>query len=252
MRITMSNKMRNIRLKLDKIAKDQKKLFPSLALTTPTTQDSTKKWRETFIGDRDEIEMIGREREKKDILTKVLQKNREQESSIIPIVGLGGMGKTTLAKAVYTDKETNMFDVKAWVHVSMDFELNKIVSSIISQVEGSTPANDVDLQYLKSQLDRILCGKFYLIVLDDLWEEGMSKLENLMNMLQSGKKGSNIIVTTRHEEVVSKLSATTKHSSYFQVVDPIKLEAMQWSTSSRYGSWLCDAEALYKRRMVGN
>ncbi|OEL37786.1 Disease resistance protein RGA2 [Dichanthelium oligosanthes] len=251
MRITMSNKMRNIRLKLDKIAKDQKK-FPRQALPTPTTQDSTKKWRETFLGDRDEIEMIGREREKKDILSKVLQKNIEQESSIIPVVGLGGMGKTTLAKAVYTDKETNMFDVKAWVHVSMDFELNKIVSTIISHVEGSPPANDVDLQYLKSQLDRILCGKFYLIVLDDLWEEGSSKLENLMNMLQSGKKGSNIIVTTRSEKVVSTLSATTMRSSYFQIVDPIKLEAMQWSTSSRYGSWLCDAEGLHGRRMVEN
>ncbi|TKW18844.1 hypothetical protein SEVIR_5G458201v4 [Setaria viridis] len=224
-RITISDKMRNIRVMLDKIIEEQTK-FRFLTLPTPTSQDSKKKWRETFIGDRDEIEVIGREREKKDILTKVLQKNGEKESFIIPVVGLGGMGKTTLAKAVYTDKETNMFDVKAWVHVSMDFQLNKIVSAIISQVEGSTPANDVDLQYLKSQLDRILHGKIYLIVLDDLWEEERSKLEDLMNMLQSGMKGSNIIVTTRSEKVVSLVSTTTIHSSYFQIVDPIKLEGM--------------------------
>ncbi|CAL4945636.1 unnamed protein product [Urochloa decumbens] len=222
-RITISNEMRNIRVKLDKIAEDQRK-FPLLTLPTPTRQDSKKKWGETFIGDRDEIEMIGREREKEYILTKVVQKNGEQESYIIPVVGLGGMGKTTLAKAVYTDKKTNMFDVKAWVHVSMDFELNKIVSAIISQVEGSTPANDVDLQYLKSQLDRILRSKFYLIVLDDLWEEGRSKLEKLMNMMQSGKKGSSIIVTTRSEKVASTLS--TIYPSYFHTVDPIKLEGV--------------------------
>uniref|UniRef100_A0A0D9YMB9 NB-ARC domain-containing protein n=1 Tax=Oryza glumipatula TaxID=40148 RepID=A0A0D9YMB9_9ORYZ len=208
-RIAMSHKMRNIRVNLDKIVENQKK-SPRLTLPTPTRQDSNENWRETFIGHTDEIEMVGRESEKKEILTKVLLKDGGQESStiqpfqessIIPIVGLGGMGKTTLAKAVYTDKETDMFDVKAWVHVSMEFQLNKIVSGIISHVEGSTPAKDADLQNLKSQLDRILCDKLYLIVLDDLWEEGRSKLEKLMNMLQSGKKGSKIIVTTRSEKV---------------------------------------------------
>jgi aquaporin TIP len=127
----MSNKMKNIRLMLDKIADDKKK-FPILALPTPTHQDSNKKWSETFIGDTDEIEMIGREKEKEEILIKVSQKGGDQKSLVIPLVGLGGIGKTTLAKAVYTGKEANMFDVKAWVHVSMDFELNKIVWYYIS------------------------------------------------------------------------------------------------------------------------
>uniref|UniRef100_A0A0D9VC99 NB-ARC domain-containing protein n=1 Tax=Leersia perrieri TaxID=77586 RepID=A0A0D9VC99_9ORYZ len=222
--ITMSSKMRNIRVKLDKIAEDQKK-SPLLLLPTPTRQDSNEKWSETFVGQTDEIEMVGRGREKKQILAKVLQKDGGQESSIIPVVGLGGMGKTTLAKAVYTDKETAMFNVKAWVHVSMEFKLNKIVSAIISHVEGSIPANDADLQYLKSQLDRILRDKLYLIVLlDDLWEDGRSKLENLMNMLQSGKKGIKIIVTTRSEKVVDTLSSIC--SPYFHTVDSIKLVGM--------------------------
>lgn len=190
--------MRNIWMKLDKIVVDQKKFPLQQLMPTPTSQDGNKNRNETFIGDRDEIKMVGRGKEKKGILNKMLQKYRDQESSIIPIVGLGGMGKTTLAKVVYTDKETNMFDVKAWVHVSMDFDLSKIVSAIISQVENSTPVNNAGLQYLKSQLDRIFHDKFYLIVLDDLWEEGRSELENFINILQSGKKGSSIIVTTHH------------------------------------------------------
>ncbi|CAL4952794.1 unnamed protein product [Urochloa decumbens] len=159
-RITTSNKMRNIRLELDKISEDQKK-FPFLPLPTPTGHDTNKKWSETFIGDRDELEMVGREREKNEILIKI---------------------------------------------------------------GGSTPAKDAHLQYLKSQLDHILCDKFYLIVLDDLWEEGRSKLEDLMKLLQSGKKGSCLIVTTRSEKVASTLSYI--HSSYFHTTDPIKLEGM--------------------------
>jgi aquaporin TIP len=60
--------------------------------------------------------MVGREKEKKHIL-KLLQNNGDRESSIIPIVGLGGMGKTPIAKFVCTLKETNEFhfDLKAWV-----------------------------------------------------------------------------------------------------------------------------------------
>jgi aquaporin TIP len=220
----MSNKMTNIRLKLDKIFEDQKKIL-FLPLPTQTGQDSNKKWSETFIGDRDELEMVGREREKNDILIKVLQKDGDLESYIVPVVGLGGMGKTTLAKAIYTDKEIlTKFDVKAWVHVSMEFDLNNIVYDIICQIGGSAPAKDAHLQYLKSQLDRILHDKFYLIVLDDLWEEGRSKLEDLMKLLHSGKKGSSLIVTTRSEKVVSTLSNI--HSSYFHTVYPIKLEGM--------------------------
>uniref|UniRef100_A0A0D9VCA0 NB-ARC domain-containing protein n=1 Tax=Leersia perrieri TaxID=77586 RepID=A0A0D9VCA0_9ORYZ len=220
---TLDELMRNIMVKLDKIVEDEKKLH-LLPLSTPTRQYSNKKWRETFVGHRDEIEMVGREREKKEILAKVLQKDGGQESSIIAVVGLGGMGKTTLAKVVYTDKETTIFNVKAWVHVSMVFNLNKIVSAIISQVEGSIPANNADLQFLKSQLDRILHDKLYLIVLDDLWEEGRSELENLVNMLQSGKKGSKIIVTTRSEKVVDTLS--TICSPYFHTAGSIKLVGM--------------------------
>ncbi|KAF8762517.1 hypothetical protein HU200_009492 [Digitaria exilis] len=223
-RITMSNKIRNIRVKLDKISEDQKKFTP-LLLPTPTGQDNNKGQGETFIGERDEIEMVGREKEKNDILIKVSQKEGDQEISIIPVVGLGGMGKTTLAKSVYNDKQTLInFDVKAWVHVSEDFDLNKIVSDIICQVEGASPGNNVRLQYLKSRLDHILIDKIYLIVLDDLWEEGRSNLKDLMEMLQSGKKGSNVIVTTRNEKVASTLSNI--HSSIFRTADPIKLEGM--------------------------
>lgn len=106
----------------------------------------------------------------------------------------------------------------------MDFELSKIVSAIISQVENIAPINNADLQYLQSQLNHMLDNKFYLIVLDDLWEEGRTKLEELMNMLQSGKKGSSIIITTRSEKIASTLS--TIYSSYFLSIDPIKLDGM--------------------------
>jgi aquaporin TIP len=106
----------------------------------------------------------------------------------------------------------------------MDFKLEKVIADIISQLDGHIPVKDATLHHLKSQLDHILYDKVYLIVLDDLWEERVHTLEELVAMLQSGKKGSKIVVTTRSENVATTLSVVG--ASYFHTVDPIKLEGL--------------------------
>jgi hypothetical protein len=192
----MSNKMRSIRLQLDKIAEDVKKFDFLPSSVSSTEQANNEMGRETYIGGRDDVQMVGREKEKKHIL-KLLQNYGDRESSIIPIVGLGGMGKTTIAKFVYTLKETNEFhfDLKAWVYVSMDFRLDKIIGDIISQLDGRIiPVKDVTLHHLKSQLDHILYDKVYLIVLDDLWEERVeTNLEERWTTRSSAEEGEFLI-----------------------------------------------------------
>ena len=216
--------MRSIRVRLHKIAENAKK-FNFVPPSASTEHANYEMERETYVGGRDDVQMVGREREKKHILHEVLEKYGDRGSSIIPIVGLGGMGKTTVAKFVYTHKETTEFDLKAWVHVSMEFELKRIVCDIIYQLDSRIiPAEDTSLHHLKSQLDHILSGKLYLIVLDDLWEERVHHLEKLVTMLPPGEKGSKIIVTTRSEKVASTLSVVG--ASYFHIVDPIKLDGM--------------------------
>ena len=164
-------------------------------------------------GGIDIIRMVGRGTEKEKLI-KLLKSEADEVVSIIPIVGLGGLGKTTLAQSIFFDSRTKTFDLRVWVYVSKKFDLQRIGEIIISTVSRSTSIEpsewyitlkDGNLQSITEMLKSMLPTKKYLIVLDDMWEEGVDNLEKLKHMLQYGRKGSKIILTTRMQHVVDKL-----------------------------------------------
>ena len=115
---------------------------------------------------------------------KLLQEDCKH--AIIPIYGFGGLGKTTLAQMVFDDSTTKRdFDICVWVYVSTKFSNEKIGRSIISQVDEQ--GNQYDLPSVQKRVEMILSGKKYLVVLDDLWEENTSNLNQLKAMLKGGQ-----------------------------------------------------------------
>lgn len=137
-----------------------------------------------------------------DWLTSDAENNNDQ-LSIISIVGMGGMGKTTLAQHLYNDPTMEgKFDVKAWVSVSQEFDVFKVTRAILEGITGST--NDSrDLDMLQVTLKEKLTGKRFLLVLDDIWNEKRDQWEALHTPLNYGAKGSKILVTTRSKKVSS-------------------------------------------------
>ena len=118
-----------------------------------------------------------------------------ENTSVIPIFGLAGIGKTTLAKLVFNDERVKgkHFDLCAWVYVSIDFDLKRIAGSIISATGGK--CDDLNLESIRSCLKVKLREKRYIFVLDDVWLECIDEWDNLMLLLRGGMKGRKIIIT---------------------------------------------------------
>ncbi|KAM2601562.1 hypothetical protein COP2_040908 [Malus domestica] len=123
--------------------------------------------------------------------------------STISIVGIGGLGKTALARLIFNDQEIqNHFELKMWTCVSNEFELNKVVQKILK-------VDMLDMDQLQKVLRKKVDGKKYLLVLDDVWNEDQEKWLSLKDLLVGGGEGSRILITTR-SEIVANASHTTK------------------------------------------
>ncbi|KAK9016445.1 hypothetical protein V6N11_078944 [Hibiscus sabdariffa] len=157
-------------------------------------------------------EIIGREDDKKALLKLLLEFESEENVYIIPIVGIGGLGKTALAQLVYNDEMVkDQFESRMWVCVSDVFDVKVIVGNIIKSASNQTPDQNLEMDQLQKQLREKIDGKKYLLVLDDIWNEEREQWFSLKKLLMDGAKGSRIIVTTRSHRVAKITSTCQPH-----------------------------------------
>lgn len=147
--------------------------------------------------------IIGREQDKDNIVEKLLSMTSDSVAtpvSILAIVGMGGLGKTTLAQLVYNDSRIQgFFDMHAWVCVSEQFDPTYITKSIISSLKK----DNSDLSEVCSPhetLAKRIKQKMVLLVLDDVWNERRDCWDLLCEPMNTAKLCM-IIVTTRSERV---------------------------------------------------
>ncbi|XP_030493629.2 disease resistance protein RGA2 isoform X2 [Cannabis sativa] len=163
--------------------------------------------------------VVGRDEEKQEIIAELLKKNHEKVM-VIPIVGSGGLGKTTLAQLIFNDKKIEChFDLKIWVCVTDAFDVKAIVERITQSIT-SNYFEELGFEQSVILLRQEIREKRYLLVLDDLWNEDEIKWNELIYLLSDGAYGSRIIVTT-HSKRVAEITGM-KHQHELQILDEEK------------------------------
>lgn len=122
--------------------------------------------------------------------------------SVLPIVGIGGLGKTTLAQLAYNDKSVQeFFDFRVWICASESFDVVRITKQIIESCTGH-PCDTTELDELQKTLAKLLKKKKLLVVLDDVYNERPVLWEFLKAPFPHAHL-TKVLATTRSELVAS-------------------------------------------------
>ncbi|CAM0942640.1 unnamed protein product [Alopecurus aequalis] len=183
---------------------------------------------------KDKKDLVGIQEASVDLMNRLANGNGTDASmqhlKILSIVGFGGLGKTTLAKAVY-DGMKEEFDCKAFVSVGRNPDLKKLVKNILYELDKqkymSYNEAMLDERQLIDELRDLLQNKRYFIVIDDIWDT--PTWEIVKCAFVDSNRGSRIVTTTRIFEV-----ATTANDVY-------KMKALSDENS----------EELFRKRLFG-
>ncbi|KAK8364830.1 hypothetical protein V6Z11_A02G009200 [Gossypium hirsutum] len=207
----MANKVKDILNSLDdlnKIAKDYglQQLAIDQRIFIPSNVETV-----SFL---DDSNIVGRKNDVSKVVDMLVSPREDRTVSVVPIVGMAGIGKTTLARLVYHDVDVERrFHVRFWVCVSDDFNVKRILREMLEHdmnyQQTSIPQNlNALTEKLKGKIEQAKRGNEqikYLLVLDDVWN--VEQWDEIMWCLEEVNKnrGNKVIVTTRIEDVALKV-----------------------------------------------
>ncbi|GFP85286.1 putative disease resistance protein rga3 [Phtheirospermum japonicum] len=159
--------------------------------------------------------VLGRENDVSRIVEMLITTSPAEQTllSVLPIVGMGGLGKTTLARLVFGHaKVKSHFETCVWVHVPRKFDVVVLLKNILTSLTAENVEHG-NREALLKKLQNNLGAKRYMLVLDDVWNEEREKWDSFANSLLgiSYATGNCMIVTTRSQEVASIVTTLPIH-----------------------------------------
>ncbi|XP_019254708.1 PREDICTED: putative disease resistance protein RGA3 [Nicotiana attenuata] len=201
----MSRKIKNINEELSAI----NKLAKDLGLQPPTGPS-----RQILpIRETDSVvvasDVVGRDQDVAEIKEKMLNMREDVVLCTIPIVGMGGLGKTTVAKRIFNDEQIKQqFEKRVWLCLPEMLETKSFLELMLESLTERTlevRSRDTIVKKLQDELR----GKKYLLVLDDLWHVDPTLWHEFVDTLRGINtfRGNCILVTTRRDQVASSVAA---------------------------------------------
>ncbi|XP_073360795.1 putative disease resistance protein At1g50180 [Aegilops tauschii subsp. strangulata] len=202
-----------VRRKLTEIFASADNLKIDLADTVVVVDELPQDFSHMHHNSEDDVVMVGFQNEHNEIVDKLV--DSEKMLSAVSIVAMGGAGKTTLARKVYTSSRVkDHFDTVAWVTVSQTFKGIKLLKDIMKQIiyckEGCREIDEMDEYQVGKKIHDFLLHKRYLVVLDDVWEtDTWEQLNTTVNAFPDASNGSRVLLTTRKEDVANHVQMPT-------------------------------------------
>ncbi|XP_065871290.1 putative disease resistance protein RGA3 [Euphorbia lathyris] len=208
-RVKLSGKIRYINELLDKIRNDLgfglqlasgSRMMPQIVLDRVTDSVLDKP-------------VVGREADLSRILNLLTCSRDQQILTVVPVVGMGGIGKTALAKLVCEEVvRMKFFDVRIWVCVSEKFDDQKILGEMLQALNG-TMGGLTNRDAILEEIEKALGRRKFLLVLDDVWDDVYRNWDDLKCRLIKvcTGNGNAVIVTTRSEKVAFRVKTSKQH-----------------------------------------
>ncbi|KAK4720696.1 hypothetical protein R3W88_010929 [Solanum pinnatisectum] len=171
----------------------------------PSNQVTTLRRTTSYVDDQDYI-FVGLQDVVQTLLDQLLK--AEPRRSVLSIYGMGGLGKTTLARNLYNSPNiVSSFPTRAWICVSQEYNTMDLLKTIIKSIQGYAKET-LDLLEkmaetdLENHLRDLLKGRKYLLVVDDVWQK--EAWESLKRAFPDRNNGSRVIITTRNQDVAER------------------------------------------------
>ncbi|KAI8570194.1 hypothetical protein RHMOL_Rhmol01G0014700 [Rhododendron molle] len=172
-----------------------------------------------------EADLVGIDKPKSQLIQWLV--DEDPQLKVLSVVGMGGLGKTTLTRKVYDDASVKgHFQTHVWITVSETFKVEELLKDIIRQLfeearqQLPQGMDNVDTTSLKRIINDFLQQKRYLFVLDDVWH--IPEWQFFQIIFPECNCGSRIVLTTRNVDLAS--SASKEYQGFVYPLQPLPRE----------------------------